>query len=93
MSFRYNRDPENCTEYDRFEIAEYACEEDEVEFNEDVFEDFIMSNVGNPFIIARSIKKMNYLLDNGYNEILMETNSTWMARVETLRWTMGYCPM
>ena len=93
MSFRYNRDPENSTEYDRFEIAEYACEEDEVEFNEDVFEDFIMSNVGNPFIIARSIKKMNYLLDNGYNEILMETNSTWMARVETLRWTMGYCPM
>lgn len=93
LNFRYNRDPSICTEYDRFEVAEYACELDEVEFNENIFEDFIYNNVGDPFVISRSIKKMNFLLDNGYEEMFLATNSTWVARVHVLNNTMGYCPM
>lgn len=92
-SLRYNRDPENSTAYDRFEVSEYACEQDEVDFNEQVFEDFIESNVGNPYIIARSIRKMDFLLENGYGDIFLATNSTWVSRVHVLNHTMGYCPM
>ena len=69
----YLKDPLLSSVEDRYNISVYACELDNVEFSEFMFNAFIERNVTSyyfgklsPFEIARGIRRWNFRLENGH---------------------------
>lgn len=86
----------NCRkEYDEDEcpmrILEEICDSEGIDCNDDRFHEYLYNGIGDPFSIARSIRKFNFLLDNGFNELYNGCKISTSRMI--LDNTFGYDPM
>lgn len=65
----YLRNPEYSSVDDRYNIAVYACELDNVEFEESSFDYFIEDNFGCPFMLARKLRYNDFISENGHSYV------------------------
>lgn len=70
---------------------EYICDKEGVDCNHFYFSDYIQSGEGNPYIIARKLRKIDFLIENGYNDIYNGCNICTTRKVLDI--TNGYDPM
>lgn len=86
--------PEETNEYyqdDHVSKLEYICDKEGVDCNHVYFSDYIETGEGDPYIISRKVRKINFLIDNGFNDIYNGCTICTTRRV--LNITNGYDPM
>lgn len=87
--------PEETDEYykdDYISKLEYICDKEGVDCNHDYFSDYIATGEGDPYSIARNIRKRDFLRDNGlFNDIY--TCCASCSQKKVLDRTNGYDPM
>lgn len=76
---------------DHVEKLERICQEEGVDCNNVVFDEYIDTGEGDPHILVRRVKKYNFLVDNGYVEFYNGCESCTANIV--LNITHGYDPM
>lgn len=93
------KNKENLNEESRKEMVIKICVEEGIPMREEVFKYFIEEGIGNPVLIARSDRKMGFLIDRGlYDEItyyrnglhMSQENAEMEARLSILRQFGGF---
>ena len=72
-------------------IVEQICDSEGIDCNDERFHEYLHNGIGDPFSIARNIRKFNFLLDNGFNELYNGCKISTSRIV--LDNTLGYDPM